>query len=144
MKKLTSLGVPTANTLTQSLRKSSSRQAAHCSKSRSEDLCCTLGCLGTHLAAASLLCCVRPSPGTDLCYAVLPQVGDQAAWKSKNHPFRQDSQLHLTSIPTLMHWKADETCPGKRLDKQLESVHSAAAVKSAVLAFTEKAKEQDA
>ena len=71
-------------------------------------------------------------------------MGDRAAWKSKEHPFRRDPQLQLTSIPTLMHWKADETLPGKRLDKQLECAHSAADVKRAVLAFTEKAKEQDA
>lgn len=75
---------------------------------------------------------------------VLAQVGDRGVWKSKDHPFRQDPQLHLTSIPTLMHWTADETRPGKRLDKQLESTHSAADVRQTVLTFTEQAKEQDA
>ena len=71
------------------------------------------------------------------------QVGDRAAWKSQDHPFRQDAQLHLTSIPTLIHWKADETSPGRRLDKQLEAGHTEAEVKQTVLAFTEQAKEQD-
>ncbi|KAL3133508.1 Thioredoxin domain-containing protein 17 [Trebouxia sp. C0009 RCD-2024] len=72
------------------------------------------------------------------------KVGDKASWKSQDHPFRQDPQLHLTSIPTLMHWKADSTCPGKRLDCQLESVHSASDIKQAIVEFTVKAKEQDA
>ena len=72
------------------------------------------------------------------------QVGDKASWKSQDHTFRQDPQLHLTSIPTLMHWKADSTCPGKRLDNQLAATHSESDIKQAVLAFTEKAKEQDA
>ena len=73
-----------------------------------------------------------------------PQVGDRATWKSNDHPFRQDPQLRLTRIPTLLHFKADETSPGKRLDEQLAAANSPADVRNAVLAFTEQAKEQDA
>ena len=72
------------------------------------------------------------------------QVGDKASWRSKDHPFRTDPRLHLTSIPTLMHWKADDTQPGKRLDKQLESADSEEELRQTVLAFTKQAKQQDA
>lgn len=86
-----------------------------------------------------------PSVGANtIVFTGNAQVGDKASWKSQDHPFRQDPQLHLTSIPTLMHWKADSTCPGKRLDNQLESVHSASDIKQAIFQFTVKAKEQDA
>ncbi|CAF3093384.1 unnamed protein product [Rotaria socialis] len=31
-------------------------------------------------------------------------VGDRASWKSPKSPFRTDSQLRLTNIPTLLEW----------------------------------------
>jgi hypothetical protein len=47
------------------------------------------------------------------------EVGPRPVWKSSDHPFRHDKQLHLSGIPTLIHWTADG--PGDRLDSQLES-----------------------
>ncbi|CAF0756646.1 unnamed protein product [Adineta ricciae] len=31
-------------------------------------------------------------------------VGDRASWKDSNSSFRKDSQLRLTTIPTLVEW----------------------------------------
>lgn len=42
-----------------------------------------------------------------------------------------------------MHWKADDTQPGKRLDKQLESAASIEELRQTVIAFTNQAKQQD-
>ena len=43
-----------------------------------------------------------------------------------------------------MHWKADDTQPGKRLDKDLETAASETELRQAVLEFTKQAKRQDA
>ena len=42
-----------------------------------------------------------------------------------------------------MHWKADDTQPGKRLDKQLESAATDQELRQIVVAFTAQAKQQD-
>lgn len=52
----------------------------------------------------------------------LLQVGRRPVWKDQAHPFRTDALLHLTGIPTLIHWGKEG--PVRRLDSQLEVAHT--------------------
>mmetsp|Transcript_953 Transcript_953/g.2942 ORF Transcript_953/g.2942 Transcript_953/m.2942 type:complete len:135 (-) Transcript_953:227-631(-) len=46
-------------------------------------------------------------------------VGDRPVWKDPNHPYRQEPDLKLTGVPTIIRWTADG--PGQRLGPELEA-----------------------
>jgi len=51
-------------------------------------------------------------------------VGQRAAWKSPEHPFRKDSKIKLTGVPTVLGWSA--AGPTARLGGELEAAASPA------------------
>jgi len=70
--------------------------------------------------------CRRAQPAVERAAAsagaalLVVDVGDKPGWKSAEHPFRTDSALALTCIPTLLAW--DGGSAGARLAKELEDV----------------------
>lgn len=72
--------------------------------------------------------CRRAQPAVERAAAaagaalLVVDVGDKPGWKSAEHPFRTDSALALTCIPTLLAW--DSGSAGARLAKELEDVRS--------------------
>jgi len=72
--------------------------------------------------------CRRAQPAVERAAAsagaalLVVDVGDKPGWKSAEHPFRTDSALALTCIPTLLAW--DGGSAGARLAKELEDVRS--------------------
>lgn len=54
-------------------------------------------------------------------------------WKDQGHPLRQDPELQLTGIPTLIHWGSE----GKQevLGKELEAAQSEQEADSLIAQF---------
>ena len=69
------------------------------------------------------------------------QVGDRPTWKNPVHPFRQDTLLKLSGIPTLMHWT--ESGPASRVDSHLERAPDPNAAADIVAAFIKSVHELD-
>ena len=69
------------------------------------------------------------------------QVGDRPTWKNPAHPFRHDTSLKLSGIPTLMHWTEDG--PSLRVDSHLERAPSPDAAADVVAAFIKSVHEME-
>ena len=69
------------------------------------------------------------------------QVGDRPTWKNPAHPFRHDTSLKLSGIPTLMHWT--ENGPSSRIDSHLEGAPHPDAAADLIAAFIKSVKELD-
>lgn len=63
------------------------------------------------------------------------EVGPKSEWKDKEHPFRKDPALLLTSVPTMMRWQ--DGAFTHRLDADLESAHTPDAAEALLQTFVE-------
>ena len=51
-------------------------------------------------------------------------VGDRPTWRNPQHPWRVDSTLKLTGVPTLVHWDWENDAIKARLeDHEAHLVH---------------------
>ncbi|KAG0212657.1 Thioredoxin domain-containing protein 17 [Mortierella sp. GBA30] len=55
--------------------------------------------------------CVRAGPIVEKQFSELDSVvlvdvpvGDRPTWKDPNHPYRHDTVIKITAVPTLVHW----------------------------------------
>lgn len=61
------------------------------------------------------------------------EVGPKVAWKAPDYPLRQDAELKLTCIPTLMRWQNHTF--SHRLDSDLEAAADDNAIELLVKEF---------
>ncbi|CAD7703180.1 unnamed protein product [Ostreobium quekettii] len=72
---------------------------------------------------------VREAGGTLLEVA----VGSRPVWKDEHHPFRHDPELHLTCVPTMIHWQ--DGAPGERVGPELEAAKTSSLVETTLRSF---------
>ena len=65
-------------------------------------------------------------------------VGDRPAWKSPDHPYRNEADLKLTGVPTIFEWTA-EGGPVRRLGSELESASNAEEAAALISKFLDQA-----